>query len=659
MNIKKISDNSLTFTRALTSEEKKNYKKLTSDARAELNTKETSAIVFDFNIPAQYGMNCGIGTSNSSSTGPFIEFLKDFSSISKIQFGPQSELAYYSDGKNFYPTTSPYSGSTFGFGRHTISIEKLAGDEFANILDISYVKSLDENYPNDKIAREYKTDYGYTLGLNKDGIIFEALKKAYDNFNSRINANDPAIKPLKDEFEQFKLTSPDYIFNDAIFDALTDIYHKKGQKGADYTNWDYTDKYLMTDKVSDNDRNRRIEELKPDIEFNLFVQFLAQKQHDITKKELNDKGIKIFGDCLVCFSPKEVWSNPDCFLNGWYTGGIDPNCPETNNIQPWGSPALDYDRLGQFDENTGEIIRLDKTGKLLYEKFKTFMKNYDGVRMDAFWQYVSPFIYSDNLEGKNVQNIDTKIIQIMKKAANDVKKEGFNPDDFVLELIGFNTEYGKKLTKNIFPHVYSTAYAEYNENPKDLIEVQGYNDGKFIIGATSHDNDSLVNMSRNPHSRNIHENILKNSLKRGYEHLGYGTDNYNSMDETKKAEENYRTAKAAEIFTTQRQYYTLPDMFGMQERINISGKSDDNNWSVRIPNDYERFYYSQLQNGYGINFPKSYALALMAKNSGNEKLISSLLNAADILRQNGPATEQEANEADKRGELKNKLDYKA
>ena len=661
MKINSITYNTpVSFKRAFTTEEKKSWNKLRSDAAKELNLKETSAIIFDFNVPAKNGENIAMGTMNSKSFAPFVDFLKANAGITKIQAGPQSELDYYSDGKVYYPVTSPYSGATFSLGSHLISPDRLTEDEFCNILDEEFVKSLDDNYTGDKQKREYRTDYGYALGTNKDGAVFQALKTAYQNFSERRKANDPSIKPLSDEFDFFRAASSKAIHNDALFNCIAEEYHQRGDRAYDWKDWDYIDKYLLTDKVSADDRYERITGLLDKFDFYLFALFIADKQHKITKKELNDKGIKLFGDCLVCFSPKEVWANQNCFLEDWYTGGIDPNCKETNNIQPWGAPALNYRDLGYFDEyDPVEQITLGETGELLYDKFKTFMRNYDGVRMDAFWQYVSPFIYTAGYKGYNVEDIDDKIIKIMQLAADEGKDGGFNPEDFTLELIGFNTNKAKALTKNVFPHVYSTAYAEYNENPKDLIEKAGYDDGAFIIGATSHDNDSLVNISRNEERRQKHTPLLKSALKEGWSLLGYNTPAYKSQTADEKIEEDFRNAKLSEIFTTQKQYFTLPDMFGMEERINISGKSSPDNWTVRIPSDYERFYFSQLQNGYGINFAKAYQVALCAKGSKNSKLIESLGKAADILREKGPSTEKEANALDNKGELKNKLFYDA
>lgn len=646
------------FTRALSTKESVEYKKLEKEARDELGLDETSAVVFDFNVPSKKGQNWGIGTLNSLYAGAFVDFLKDVSSVSKIQAAPQSELAYYSNGKTFIPVTSPYSGSTFTLGRHTISLDRLTTNDYANLLDEEYVKQLDKEYKGSKTEREYKTDYKFALGENKDGCIFKALDVAWENYNARLEAGDGAVIALKNEFETFKKEMSEDMKKDIIFEALSNLYHKEGKNGAEYNAWSDLDKNLFTSKVSPEKREARIKTLENEEEFLAFCQFIAHKQHLQTKEELNKKGIKLFGDCLVCFSPREVWANPDCFLKDWCTGGKDPFCPETNGIQPWGSPALNFDRLGEFDDK-GNIVKLDVTGELLYRKFKNFMELYDGVRMDAFWQYVSPFIYNSGLVGQDVEGVDNKIIKIMEKAANETKGAKFTPDKFVLELIGFNTEKGKELTINRFPHVYSTAYAEYNENPADLIKVQGYKDGAFIIGATSHDNDSLVNMSRNEERRACHAKILERNLKEGMKHLAYDSETYRLKSDLEKQEQDFRTAKIAEIFTTKKQYFTLPDMFGMSERINISGKADSNNWLVRIPADYERFYHSQLSNGYGINFPKAYEVALYAKGSKNKHLLNKLKEASEILASKGPMTRKEADEAEAKGKLGNSFTYLA
>ena len=149
-------------------------------------------------------------------------------------------------------------------------------------------------------------------------------------------------------------------------------------------------------------------------------------------------------------------------------------------------------------------------------------------------------------------------------------------------------------------------------------------------------------MSREPQRREIQNPQLKRDLGNGFNYLKYNSKSYLSKTPKERAEQDFRTAKMAEIFTTSHQYFTLTDLFGMSEKINNTGKVDENNWKVRIPSDYERFYYSQLSKGYGMNFPKAYEVALRAKGSNNFELIKQLNKASEILEQDGPMTKAEA-----------------
>lgn len=586
-------NHSLNFKRALSSKEQTKLQSLQNQARQELGIKETGAIIFDFNVPSIYGKNYAIGSMNSSSMPEFANFLKEVSSISKIQASPQGDLQYKKENGRIIYNLSPYSGTTFTLGTHTIALDKLCENEYGNLLDKTYVESLDEKYPNLKIMREYSTDYDYVLGQKQDGVLFEALHVAYENFK---NAD-----ALKDEFEEFRSNLSTYTRKNIEFDS---------------------------------------KELGESVEFLEFCQFLAHKQHNETKKLLNEQGIKLFGDCLICFSDKEIELYPECFKKDVFMGVEDPNCPETNNIQGWWAKSLNFDRLAKFDEN-GEIVELDIVGELLYEKFKNFLTLYDGIRLDAFWQYVTPFEYNSNLEGGYTYKLGDKVLKIIEKASLDAKGE-FNPDDFILELVGYGVQESKDLTRNTYPHIFSTAYSQYGENPADLKAQQGYKDGKFLIGMANHDNDTITNMSRETERRSIQNPQLQQSLGDGFNHLRYYSKSYLSKTPKERAEQDFRTAKMAEIFTTSNQYFTLTDLFGMSEKINNTGKVDEKNWKVRIPSDYERFYYSQLSKGYGMNFPKAYEVALRAKGSNNFELIKQLNKASEILEQDGPMTKAEA-----------------
>ena len=640
------------FGRAFTTEEKKAYVELINDAKDALQIQDTTAIVFDFNTPSEDGYNTGIGTTFSDSLKKFISFLKSTTGITSIQLQPQ--------GKITRNNTSPYSGTNYAFGDHIIDLKKLTKNEYANILSADDIKKTAEEYPRDKITREYKTDYEYVLGSEKeDGIQEKLLKKAYENYKVALEAKKTKAVSLYNEFMSFRKENSSWLDKNALYEALIVHYAT-----SDISQWSETDRMLFSSEIPDSVRQNRISEIKSQyqkvIDFENFKQFIAAKQQEESRIFLNSENIKLYGDCLIGFSQGEMWANIDCFRENLYYGGPDPGCPETNCIQTWGLPALDYTKLGECTDD-GDLSKLGEVGKFLYDKYTEFFKRYDGIRMDAAWQFVTPFIYqavNGNYEEVKLPEINFTIFNIMKAAAKNALGDKFdenNPNNIMLELVGISAGKSREMTLNTYPHLYTTAYAEYDETPAKFLE-KGYQNGKFYVGVGCHDNDSLVNLSKDTEKRKLHlygmhrdYNIDENKLK-------YSAKEYKKQTEAQKAEEDFRTAKFAEIFTSAKQFFTLPDMFGMSERINISGKSDKDNWTVRIPSDYERFYYTQLSKGYGLNMPKVLSNALSMRNIDDSQLIEKCNKAAEILRSDGPMTEEEANIASETGILQEKFE---
>ncbi|MBQ3640960.1 hypothetical protein II906_03420, partial [bacterium] len=370
---------------------------------------------------------------------------------------------------------------------------------------------------------------------------------------------------------------------------------------------------------------------------------------------LNFNNIALYGDCLLGFSKSEIWGNIDCFRDNLYYGGPDPN--SENGIQTWRLRALNYDLIGECSQE-GDCSKLKSAGKLLLQKFKIFFERYDGIRLDAAWQFITPFLY----EYKNsipsqvkTPEMDMTIFNIMKTAK--LQAENQNPDSSImLELVGLSSQRSKEKTLNKYPHLYTTAYSEYGENPKQL-EERGYKKSGYYIGVSNHDNDSLNNLSRNHQKRELHTKGFKDNYDFDIEKINFAVNNYTAQSQEYKNAENFRTAKFGEIFTSPNQFFTLPDMFGMSERINTSGQVNDKNWTVRIPTDYENFYFSQLQKGYGLNLPKALAVAMEMNKIQNPELIKKCNEAAEILREEGPSTQAEADKALKDGKLRKVFKY--
>ncbi len=641
------------FGRALTSNEKNSYQKLINDAKKSLDIQDTNAIIFDFNVPSENGKNTAIGTTWSNSTNNFIPFLKNMTGLNSIQLAPQ--------GKISAKTASPYSGTTYAFGNHLIDLDKLSSKEYGNLLAPDVVENLDKNYPDDKLKREYKTNYVYVVGSEKeDGIQIKTLKKAFNNYKKGIENGNPDILELQKEFSEFKNKNFNWLEKEAIYSALSYLH-----KSTNFKEWNnYIDKNLYSQNmINENEREKRISEIKENkelkeiIDFEEFIQFIANKQQKESHKFLNSENIKIFGDCLIGFSQSEMWANKDCFNENMYYGSPDSNCPETNYIQAWGLPALDYTKIGTCS-SPDDISQLGISGKLLFDKFKLFFERYDGVRIDAAWQYITPFLYqvdNGNYRAITLPEIDTTVFNIVK-AAQKAANKPLNNDDILLELVGLTAGAAQQKTLNQYPHLYTTEYSEYGENPKHFTE-RGYKRDKFYVGIGNHDSNTIIGLADNDYKRNAHTDGLINNYNFDMSKTAYKTKEYTNLSWEDKIKENFRNAKFAEIFSSAKQFFTLNDMFGMGERINLSGKVSNDNWILRIPTNFEKFYFSQLSKGYGLNLPKILSLAFDIKGKKNEKLQAKCDELAEILRSEGPNTEDEANIAAKTGALNNIFEY--
>lgn len=645
------SVNQITFGRAFTTKEKTAYKKLLSDCKKELGLKDTTAITFDFNIPSEDGKNTAIGSTWSNSMHSFIPFLKDMMGVTSIQVQPQ--------GKISRGNTSPYSGTSFALGSHIISLDKLTQKEYGALLSEETVKQIDENYPKDKVTREYRTDYDYVIG--KNGIQEKTLREAFDNFQKGLMENKLEVLKLNKEFQKFKKENAKWLKYESEFALLSKHYGTEN-----FLSWNIPDRFLNKGGMKESYYHyNRINELKSiygdDFEYDAFVQFIADKQQKETHKFLDKQGVRVYGDCQIGFSKSEIWGNIDAFKLNQYYGCPDFNFEETNCMQAWGLSALNYDKL--VDYSSGEK-QLGASGKLLLEKYKKFFERYDGVRIDAAWQYITPFVYEEkNGEYKQIptDKVDKEIFfEILEKAQEEVSKK--KDKNIMLELVGLGVEEGRRVTFNKFPHIYTTAYAEYDENPTAFLK-KGYKPDMFYIGVSSHDNETLINQAKNEGKRKLHlADMKKNFPALQDSFIGdFNIDReYQSEFLAKKVEGNYRTVKMAELFTAPNQFFTLPDMFGMSERINTSGVCNDDNWTVRLPKDYEGFYHSQLIKGFGLNIPKTFRTALiMANKQGKkvQKLMNKCLEASRILTQDGPLTEVEANKAKELGALKETFEY--
>ena len=238
---------------------------------------------------------------------------------------------------------SPYqSCSTFAGNHYLIDLPKLVEE---GLLEYSELDSIDWGWQADRV------DFGlqYQNRLN-------VLRKAYSRFGDN------------EDCARFRAQNDSWLPDFALYMALKDKFG-----GAPWYQWEDAIKFRRQDALS-----AAFVELRENIQFYCFVQYLFYKQWNALRQYAHDKDIKIIGDVpiYVPYDSVEAWVNPQYFQ---FDENMAPTavagCPPdafTEDGQLWGNPLYRWDLM----QNNGYqwwIERLGAAGKL-----------YDVVRLDHF-----------------------------------------------------------------------------------------------------------------------------------------------------------------------------------------------------------------------------------------------------------------------------------
>ncbi len=576
---------------------KKNDTKTIKEALKVLGKENFALIVHGSSFPARNGEDTGFGTFNSESGHALIDYASNI--FNAIQLGPA--------GKTKATDSSPYCGTIFSGNPLFIDLKQLTTKEWGEILSIeSYKKVVREN-PKQNSGR---TAYSYICKAQ-----IEALKEAWNNFKNS--------KLLKKEFEKFKKENAFWLDNDSLYEALSI------ENGGDF--WyiwkNETDKNLMNPKSEDEKKiyAKRISEIKEkysdEIEFYSFCQFVLEQQDEATKKYALKKGIKMIADRQVAFSDRDAWAYQSLFLDGWYLG-----CPPdyfSKNGQAWGFPVMDPDKMYNADGSLGEGGILMKN---LYKKM--FKENPGGVRIDHIVGLIDPWVYKVGkkpmcedgagrlysspehpelsryaiarnedldwtLEGdkeKRVKSLSDEQIKLYGRLIEKIvigaaKECGLDKNAIVCEDLGTLTNpvaavmekyelQGMRLTQFVVP-----------EKPEHPYRCKNITENVWNMVGT-HDNNPIEMWAES--MINTHEGYLH--AKNLVEDLFAEADNKDDIIVRLTQDKEYLTfVKLVEIFASKAKNVQMffTDFFKIKETYNTPGTSGDQNWSLRLSNEFE------------------------------------------------------------------------
>ena len=454
-------------------------------------------------LPGPYG----VGTMGKNAFR-FVDFLED-AGQSVWQILPLTPTGY---------GDSPYqSCSTFAGNHYLIDLEALVKEKLLKKEELSSIRWS---------WSETKADFGllYNNRLN-------VLRKAYDRFAAQ------------EELDAFCAENAGWLPDFALFMALKDRFG-----GKPWYQWDKALKFRDS-KAIETAR----QELKEEIRFFCFVQYLFYKQWNALRAYAHGKGIRIIGDVpiYVPYDSVEVWKDTQLFqldekLDPVSVAGCPPDAFSADG-QLWGNPLYRWDVMAE-DGFAWWIRRLAAAGEL-----------YDIVRMDhfrgleAYWSI--PYGDATAKGGKWIKGPGMDFVNAVKKGLPEL--------NMIAEDLGFLTQEVLDLRDaSGYPGMKVLEFAFDSREPSDNLPHTYVSNTVCYTG--THDNMTM---------RQWFETATDEAVE-------YATEYMNLTEKEGLVWGVIRTAYASVSDLCVIQMQDLLNL-GAQARMNFPGTLSDANWTWR------------------------------------------------------------------------------
>ena len=630
MRIQKV-DSSLTFTRRPNQKEMQVYTRSVNEG-LNLLGKQVDIILHNASAPSVKAENTGIGSLFSRTTiTKLFPFLKEHG-ITGIQQEP--------NGLRKVLDNSPYAPESNAKNIFMIPLEKLASDEYGNILSKKTFETIVKNNPS-----KDEVNYPYVRAMYD-----VALKEAYGN--AKNSGEFLEFKAAKEaDYEEsaiYRVLSKIHGGDDFVIWGNADSYTDKElaviAKATGVESWSKVDRELFVNRDSAKSK-ARIAELKEnykdDYDYFLFQQMILEKENEKSNQLAKETGIKIIGDSPVAPSEVETWVNKNLFLKGMAIG-----CPPdyfSKTGQRWGFKYYDPEKIFNKDGSLGEA------GKALQKKYEEYFASFPGgIRLDHVIGLIDPFIYtisSKNMTSANSGRIYSLFSGRYQKKNDEeyaalfnkiiipaAEKYGLKKSSIICEDLGDKTKPVKNVMKRL--DLSGISITQFDDRGAKAPE-------KNVIMIGSHDNNSFIEFINDLF--NFKNDAAKEArFMKKTKFLAEDTAPKGATEEEKKQyikelrtdKKKFLAAGFAELFASpaKRIQIFFSDFWGLGKTYNRPGTTQGN-WALRLGENFEEDYYKAAAEGKAPNLAGAIAAALRHRglDKGNEELMKNLDNSAKII----------------------------
>jgi 4-alpha-glucanotransferase len=560
----------------------------------------------------------GYGAPLSSAGQRLLEFAARLG-FDALQLGPMGQVSAHN--------LSPYDGTVFARNTWSLGLPALASEEFGGLLEPRMV----ERFALDGIAS------ARIQPLRAAAIARQVLDACHARL-CELRRREPAHTLLRD-FERFRSEQAEWLRLNALYEVLAE------RAGDDPTQFEPALSAVFEPGAAGLSRRTALAAtLGPAIERCELAQYLCHAQHAAFRARAAAAGLSIWGDLQVGYSHRDRFLHRECFAAGWLLGA--PPSRTNPHGQPWGYPLLDPDQLERADSPARRLFEL-RVRKLLAE--------HDGVRIDHPHGLVCPWVYRASdpdpyhavrhgaraFDSPNDLDPDLLRWAIAERGDLDPSARSHFADNWVGQLSAAQVARysrlfdvlaslceGKSAPADVFAaEVLSTcpyplravlerhALGRFRvtqkanpQNPHDVYRTEHARPEDWLMLGT-HDTPPVYALASTwlrdgtaqPRAAYLADRLSADTAKREAARARFAS-----------SEQALISASLADLFASRAKnvYVFVGDLFGECEPFNRAGIVHPDNWSARLPPDFEQVYAARLREGRALDIGAALRLAL-------------------------------------------------
>lgn len=584
----------------------KDRREILARARAALGVEHVVLAIHDASFPSRPAEETGRGSPYSKGARDLLEWALD-RGFTGLQLGPQGETSR--------SNPSPYDGTAFSKSMLSIALRRLSEDaEWEGILEPRVVDDVVRNVP----GSSQRMHYAYA---------FDAYRRALETAFARIVPSGALFA----RFEAWRTANASWLERDARMEAWAKTF------GTD--DW------------------RRWPASLPDVgrgdDLFAFAQFVVHAQHSDMIAFADRNGLRVFGDLAIGISHRDRFARDALFLDRHRLGA--PPSRTNPEGQPWGYPV--------YVPGSADALAMMKA------RATKMLSELHGVRVDHPHGYICPWVYDahdpDPLRAVAAgarlhespdlpDHPDLAQYAIARPEQIDRGVERY-ADGWVRELDDAQvTRYARHLDVLIeaakaFGRADGDILCEVlSTQPYPLARVmQRYGLGRFRVTQKADPNDPtdvyltelaqpgdwvmLGNHDTAPIWRRVDTwDEARADAWAGYLARRLGRD---AVDRSAVRDDPAALAQPmfADLFASSagRISVFFADLLGEVEVYNTPGVVSDDNWTLRVGNDFARVHAERIAIGRALDVVGAMATALRARGSAEARALADELAQLD------------------------------